>query len=99
MICDRSDPSFVIDLIPEVHGEWIKFGIQFAFLICFNSWQELFSFFCIQTEAAGFQTVKFNAKNLSALEILELFNKHITPLAPKEEEVKILSTKATKKKR
>lgn len=52
-----------------------------------------------ETEAAGFQTVKFNARNLSALEILELFNKHITPLAPKEEEVKVIATKAEKKKK
>ncbi|XP_055315419.1 uncharacterized protein LOC129575605 [Sitodiplosis mosellana] len=69
VVCDRSDPKFIVDLIPEVH------------------------------EAAGFNTVKFNARHLSALEILELFNKHITTLAPKEEEVKILSTKSTKKKK
>lgn len=72
-------------------------SLHFSFVPILDKSYSLF--FCIQTEAAGFQTVKFNAKNLSALEILELFNKHITPLAPKEEEVKILSTKATKKKR
>lgn len=52
-----------------------------------------------RAEAAGFDTVKFNSRNLTALEILELFNKHITPLAPKEEEVRSLTTKSTKKKK
>lgn len=75
----------------------LAYNLHFSFVSILD--KSYSPFFCIQTEAAGFQTVKFNAKNLSALEILELFNKHITPLAPKEEEVKILSTKATKKKR
>ncbi|XP_031618560.1 uncharacterized protein LOC116337803 [Contarinia nasturtii] len=68
VVCDRSDPQFIVDLIPEVH------------------------------ETAGFNTVKINAKHLTALEILELFNKHITVLAPKEEKVQPISTKSKKKK-
>lgn len=50
-------------------------------------------------ETAGFNTVKLNAKNFTALEVLELFNKHITVLAPKEEQVKTLATKSAKKKK
>lgn len=97
VVCDRSDPKFIVDLIPEVHGKLLP-SYECLFRYSIHSWH-LFYFFSICTEAAGFGTVKFNARHLSALEILELFNKHITPLAPKEEEVKILSTKSTKKKK
>lgn len=51
------------------------------------------------TEAAGFKTVKFNAAQLTALELLQLFNKHITPLAPKEQQVNVIKTKSARKKR
>lgn len=57
------------------------------------------SFVFLNAETAGFNTVNFNSKHLSTLEILELFNKHITPLAPKEEEVKSLATKSAKRKK
>lgn len=34
VVCDRSDPQLVIDLIPEVHGKGIKFETFFSFYIC-----------------------------------------------------------------
>ncbi|BES92348.1 unnamed protein product [Nesidiocoris tenuis] len=40
--------------------------------------------------------VVFKSKNLSLLEMLKLYNEHITVLVPKEEPVAVVSTKATK---
>lgn len=94
IVCDRSDPKITVDLIPEVQGKSILFYT--------SQWVDVFSLFTFHIsnpETAGFNTVNFNARHLSALEILELFNKHITPLAPKEEEVKSLATKSAKKKK
>uniref|UniRef100_A0A0K8TSA9 Large ribosomal subunit protein mL53 n=1 Tax=Tabanus bromius TaxID=304241 RepID=A0A0K8TSA9_TABBR len=41
--------------------------------------------------------IKFLTDNLTPLELLQLYNKHITVLAPKEEPVTILQTKSEKK--
>ncbi|XP_077291862.1 mitochondrial ribosomal protein L53 [Arctopsyche grandis] len=35
--------------------------------------------------SSGLNTINFKAGNLSCLELLQLYNKYITPLAPKEE--------------
>ncbi|XP_046383896.1 39S ribosomal protein L53, mitochondrial [Ischnura elegans] len=47
------------------------------------------------------ETVKFKSENLTTLEILQLYNKHITPLAPVEEKstVQTKSEKAGSRKR
>lgn len=44
------------------------------------------------------ESVLFKCKNLTALEMLKLVNAHITVLAPKEEPVATVVTKAQKKK-
>uniref|UniRef100_A0A1B6LTP7 Large ribosomal subunit protein mL53 n=1 Tax=Graphocephala atropunctata TaxID=36148 RepID=A0A1B6LTP7_9HEMI len=41
-------------------------------------------------------SVLFKAKNLTTLEMFQLYNKHITSLLPKEEPVTILKTKSEK---
>lgn len=41
----------------------------------------------------------FKCNNLTVLEIFQQFNKHITPLAPKEEIIEIPGTKTDKKKK
>lgn len=41
-------------------------------------------------------TVLFKSKNLSALEMFQLYNKHITSLLPKDEPVVVAKTKAEK---
>lgn len=43
------------------------------------------------------ESVLFKCENLNILEIFQQFNKHITPLAPKEEVTEIIGTKSTKK--
>ncbi|XP_059480178.1 uncharacterized protein LOC132199467 isoform X1 [Neocloeon triangulifer] len=48
----------------------------------------------IQLNEGGKVTVK--SENLSCLEILKIYNKHVTPLAPVEEVGTALKTKATK---
>jgi len=40
--------------------------------------------------------VLFKAQNLTALEMFQLYNKHITSLVPKEEPVTVLKTKSEK---
>ncbi|XP_050524467.1 39S ribosomal protein L53, mitochondrial [Daktulosphaira vitifoliae] len=45
------------------------------------------------------ESILFKCNNLTTLEILQQFNKHITPLAPQEEVVDTAVTKADKKKR
>jgi len=44
------------------------------------------------------ESVLFKCNNLTILEIFQQFNKHITPLAPKEELTEVLVTKTDKKK-
>jgi len=44
-------------------------------------------------------SVLFKAKNLSTLEMFQLYNKHITSLVPKEEPTTILKTKTEKAKK
>jgi len=44
------------------------------------------------------ESVLFKCNNLTVLEIFQQFNKHITPLAPKEEITEALVTKTDKKK-
>lgn len=46
---------------------------------------------------ANGEEVVFNSANLSALEMLKLYNQHITVLAPKEEPAVIVTTKSAKK--
>lgn len=41
-------------------------------------------------------TVLFKSKNLSTIEMFQLYNKHITSLLPKDEPVAIVKTKAEK---
>uniref|UniRef100_A0A1B6EMK7 Large ribosomal subunit protein mL53 n=1 Tax=Cuerna arida TaxID=1464854 RepID=A0A1B6EMK7_9HEMI len=41
-------------------------------------------------------SVLFKAKNLTTLEMFQLYNKHITSLLPKEEPVTVLKTKSEK---
>lgn len=48
-------------------------------------------------EATGYSTVKFDATNLTSLELLQLLNKHVTPFAPKEEVVNVTKTKSIKR--
>lgn len=43
------------------------------------------------------KTIVFDSGNLTTLELLQLTNKHITPLAPKEEPVNVIKTKSEKK--
>jgi large subunit ribosomal protein L53 len=44
------------------------------------------------------ESIAFKSGNLSTLELLQLYNKHITPLAPVEEtSVKVVKTKSEKK--
>ncbi|XP_068085656.1 large ribosomal subunit protein mL53 isoform X2 [Anabrus simplex] len=42
------------------------------------------------------ESVLLKSGNLTALELLQLFNKHITPLAPPEDTSKVLVTKSEK---
>jgi len=44
------------------------------------------------------ESVLFKCQNLTVLEIFQQFNKHITPLTPKEEVTETLVTKTDKKK-
>ncbi|KAF0773961.1 39S ribosomal protein L53, mitochondrial [Aphis craccivora] len=44
------------------------------------------------------ESVLFKCQNLTVLDIFQQFNKHITPLAPKEEVTEVLVTKTDKKK-
>jgi hypothetical protein len=46
--------------------------------------------------AEGNGKIIIKAENFSCLELLKAYNKFITPLAPVEEAVNILKTKATK---
>lgn len=48
-------------------------------------------------EQTKLKTIVFDSGNLTTLELLQLTNKHITPLAPKEEIVNVLKTKSEKK--
>lgn len=48
-------------------------------------------------EAASFKEVVFDSENLNTLELLQLFNKHITPLAPAEVVTSSVKTKSEKK--
>lgn len=50
------------------------------------------------SELAGTNKVTVKSSNLTVLEILQIVNKHITPLAPKEQKVSVLATKSEKKK-
>lgn len=49
------------------------------------------------TETSKLKRIKFNGDNLNTLELLQLCNKHVTALAPKEEIVNIVKTKGEKK--
>lgn len=42
--------------------------------------------------------IRFNSDNLNTLELLQLLNKHVSTLAPPEEIVKKVLTKAEKQK-
>lgn len=44
------------------------------------------------------ESVLFKCNKLTILEIFQQFNKHITPLAPKEEVIETTVTKTDKKK-
>lgn len=48
--------------------------------------------------AVNGESVLFKCENLNILEIFQQFNKHITPLAPKEEEI-VVSAKKTENKK
>ncbi|XP_049964813.1 39S ribosomal protein L53, mitochondrial [Schistocerca serialis cubense] len=50
------------------------------------------SFFLVNGES-----VIFKSKNLTALELLQLYNKHITPLAPAEQPASTVKTKSERK--
>lgn len=50
-------------------------------------------------EAAGYSKVKLDATNLTALEVLQLINKHVTPFTPKEEVVNVVKTKSAKRRK
>lgn len=42
--------------------------------------------------------MKLNAGYLSVLELMQLLNKHVTTLAPVEEEIRVIKTKQGKRK-
>lgn len=47
--------------------------------------------------SANGSTVLLKAKNLTTVEMLQLYNKHITSLVPKEEPTGVVQTKSEKK--
>jgi large subunit ribosomal protein L53 len=57
----------------------------------------LTSVFIGSTAEQSIKNIHFNSSNLSTLELLQLFNKHITTLAPKEEVVNVVKTKSEKR--
>jgi hypothetical protein len=48
--------------------------------------------------AVNGESVLFKCENLNILEIFQQFNKHITPLAPKEEIIEVSAKKTENKK-
>lgn len=48
-------------------------------------------------EQVKFKKVVITSDNLTTLELLQLTNQHVTPLAPKEEVVNVVKTKSEKK--
>ncbi|KAG4072548.1 hypothetical protein HA402_004637 [Bradysia odoriphaga] len=48
-------------------------------------------------ETAKLKQIKIDADNLSSLELLQICNKYVTTLAPKEEPVNVVKTKSEKK--
>ncbi|XP_047098962.1 39S ribosomal protein L53, mitochondrial [Schistocerca piceifrons] len=60
-------------------------------ILCDRS-EPIISFFLVNGES-----VIFKSKNLTALELLQLYNKHITPLAPAEQPASTVLTKSERK--
>jgi len=52
----------------------------------------------VEVSLVNGESVLFKCNNLTCLDIFQQFNKHITPLAPKEELIEIPATKSDKKK-
>lgn len=48
-------------------------------------------------EQAKLKKIEFKSENLSVLELLQLCNKYISAIAPKEEVITVLKTKSEKK--
>lgn len=94
VVCDRSDPTIVFDFIPKVCG---KNHIFHNISIEIRSFMRLFVVL-FYTEENQLKSVKIHSANLTTLELLQLLNKHVTPLAPVEEQVRVITTKAGKRK-
>lgn len=53
----------------------------------------------LPTETSKLNEIKINADNLNTLEILQICNKYVTALAPKDEPVNVIKTKSEKKRK
>lgn len=79
IVCNRAPPKINFQLIPAIQGAFSDStaGLSEAEL-------NLILYFAEKTKL---KNVVFNCENLNSLEILQEFNKHISSLAPKEDDL------------
>lgn len=90
IVCDRSPPTVAFAFTPAVHGEFNSRKITLSQIkIIFN--------LLLVSESSKLKEVKLDATNLTTLELIQLCNKYVSALAPKEEPVNTIKTKSEKK--
>lgn len=87
IVCNRSPSTVIFSLIPSVQGNIIH---SLPKINSFNNQNH-------PVETSKLKEIKINSDNLNALELLQICNKYVTALAPKDEPVNVIKTKSEKK--